>query len=256
MFMSPAQPHYKKNYLKQVLFRIDFTLNELGGFDEFKEKLREYHVARFDNVEKRQLKVTNLTVDSNSIVNELGEREVWFLESTESGNKLNITTDSCVLEYSTYANATYLITDIENYINTFLNMHQIKEAKRIGLRYINEVNPVGIKKVNDWTTYVHDDLLAYDAFSLSGKTLTRVLNHVEFKADDVNVAFQYGIWNNKYPSPITNSPFILDIDCSTRLPVDLEDKNPSDYAQLLSNKASELFEEVIKDKLRNDMEKI
>ncbi len=245
---------YKKNYLKQVIFRIDFEKVELSDFETFKTQVNE----RFDEGSKKQGKFGNfqLKVDSGEVINSTEDVEIWHFLDTKTGNKFEASPTHCLIEYFAYKNSEDLIENIKTLCNKFLEIHGVKQASRIGLRYINEIEIDSVKKLEDWSTYILEELLtASHTLKSKGKTPTRILNQAEFKAGSYSTVFKYGIWNDKYPSPITGSSYILDIDCFTRLPVDLDEGELVSVTSSLNKEAEEVFELSITDKLRKEMEK-
>lgn len=245
---------YKKNYLKQVIFRADFDRIELGDFEAFKKELSD----NFDKIEKQKGKIGNfeLNIDSGQVVNNFEEVEIWQFIDSKTSNKLELGPTHCLLEYFSYADSKKLLNDINSYCANVLDRHEIKTVTRIGLRYINQIELQDIKKINDWSRYISGDLLkSTDFFKKNGKAPIRILDHIEFKTEEFNTVFKYGIWNDRYPTPITNDAYILDIDCYTRLPIDLTDNNLEDVAKKLNEEAENIFNFSITEQLKKEMDK-
>lgn len=245
---------YKKNYLKQVIFRVDFENASLSGFEEMKELL----AGEFDIAKKLQGRSGNFEIkfDSNEVINSTEEIEVWQFTNSKTKNKFEIGPTHCLLEYFAYKNSDDLKKHINTYCEELLEKNNVSNLLRVGLRYINEIDISAIKKISDWNTYIATDLISYINFLKSNnKIATRMLNQIETKTDDFNTVFKYGIWNNKYPSPITNSPFVLDIDGFTRLAVDFSKGELLRITSELNKEIENIFELSITDKLRKEMDK-
>ena len=145
---------------------------------------------------------------------------------------------------------------MSKYCEEFIEKYGVKRISRVGLRYINEIDVPSVKKILDWDKYINSNLITYSGFLKENqKTVTRMLNQIEMKTDDYNVIFKYGIWNDKYPSPITNSPFILDIDGFTRLAIDYNKGELERVAIELNKEIESVFELSITASLRREMDK-
>jgi uncharacterized protein (TIGR04255 family) len=245
---------YKKNYLKQVIFRVDFESVDLGSFEEIKTLLAK----DFDISKVLQGRSGNFEIkfDSNELINSTQVIDIWQFTNSETGNRFEIGPEHCLLEYFSYKNSDDMKDQIRRYCEEFLEKYEVKSMTRIGLRYINEIYVQPVKKITDWKAFISPDLITYSDFlKQNEKIATRMLNQVEMKTDDFNIIFKYGIWNDKYPSPITNSSFIVDIDGFTRLTVDFAKGELVNIATGLNNAIEDIFELSITDELRKEMDK-
>lgn len=245
---------YKKNYLKQVIFRADFENITLSNFESLKTSL----ATDFDDVKKLKGRQGNLEVkfDSGEVTNSTQEVEIWQFVNSKTGNKFEVGPTHCLLEYFSYKDSTDLKNDVSKLCEDFLEKNEVTNILRIGLRYINEIDPQSVKKISDWSKYITADLFTYSDFlKQKDKTATRMLNQIEMKTNDCNIVFKYGIWNNKYPSPITSSPFVIDIDGFTRLPVEFTKGELTRVASEINKEVENLFEIAITDNLRKEMDK-
>ncbi|MDK2899011.1 MAG: hypothetical protein PWQ10_198 [Patescibacteria group bacterium] len=247
---------YKSNYLKQVIYRLDFPKIDIGSFDDFKKKSdNQKHNYSLDSQKRDNFtfNVTTAELDKtqDSVV-------IWRVNDEQMSMKFEATNEYCLLEYTQYVDSTRLKKDAEMFILNFLKMHNIEEVSRIGLRYINQIMSPSIKKFSDWSKYIASDLLNGSLY-IQGRlgAPLRYLNQIELNPKDnslVSVSFKYGIWNDKYPSPITSADYILDIDCFTRSPILVNNDLETTYADL--NSAAEIvFEASIQESLRKEMNK-
>lgn len=246
---------YKRNYLRQVIFRVDFDHVGIEGFDAYRDFVQKH----FDVSERRKATEGSLQIDSSGVefIDKPTNVDIWSFENSRTKNKLELSSTHCLLEYYSYVNSEELHREVGLFLGKFIQDQKVKEARRIGLRYINEIELPLVKKVGDWKKFIQPDLLSHQGFiGQKDRALTRTLTQIEFKLAELNVVFKYGIWNNKYPSPATNSAFILDIDCSSRLPVALyQEEDLTTWVPTLNAEAESIFEEAITDELRKEMEK-
>lgn len=245
---------YKNNYLKQVIYRLDFPNVNLGDFEDFKAKGdAKQHDYTLDSQ-----KLDSITYDASSdqVSKNQENITIWRVEDKERHMRFEATGEYCLLEYAHYVDSTRIKADSNALIVTFLEAHGIEEVSRIGLRYINEIMLPTVRKIADWSNYISNELLSGTAFMQDkvGAPL-RYLNQIEVNSSPlVSVSFKYGIWNDKYPSPITAAGYILDIDCFTRSPVSTGVDMDEAYVDL--NLAAEtVFEQAIQEHLRKEMNK-
>lgn len=247
---------YKNNYLKQVIYRLDFPRVELSDFEKFKKQGDEQKYEYTLDSQKLESITFDAVADKVSKTHE--DVTVWRIEDKQKSMRFEATSQYCLLEYAQYINSEKLRQDSDAFMTAFLKTHGIEEVSRMGLRYVNQIMLPSIKKVADWSKYISSELLNGTAFIQSkvGAPL-RYLNQIEVNSSSnslVSVNFKYGIWNDKYPSPITSAEYILDIDCFTRSPISVSTDVESTYADL--NKAAEtVFEQAILEPLRKEMSK-
>ncbi len=245
---------YKKNYLKQVIFRIDFAEIELREFAQYGKSLESY----FDQHKELQGKQADfeLNVASGELIDLSKEIKIWQFVNTKSGNKFEVGPAHCLLEYFSYEDSKSLKSDIDTFCRPLLDEYDIRLVNRIGLRYINQLEIPAVKKIGDWNSYINSSLLAPSEFLREkGKIQTRILSQMDLKSDNYSTTFKHGIWNEKYPNPITNNPYILDIDSFTRFPVEIDKQSLLTFVDSLNVEAEEIFELSITNKLREDMDK-
>ena len=245
---------YKKNYLKQVIFRIDFTKIELKEFEQLKSDLK----SRFEIGEKKNIKLSDFEIkaDSAEPIVSTKDIEIWQFANAKTGNKFEVGPEHCLLEYFAYKDSSVLQKDVSELCGSLLNNYAVNEVQRVGLRYINQISVSAIRKIDDWKKFIIPELLMASNFLKDkGKSPTRILNRIEFKTENFSTRFSYGIWNENYPSPITNNAYILDIDSYTRLPLELNTNSLIELLGLLNKEAECIFELSITNALRKEMDK-
>lgn len=246
---------YKKNYLKQVIYRLDFPSIDLGSFEDFKQNAPQAEYVYSIDSQKMGSFTFNFSEDEVSKTQD--EVTIWRAETKQNDMRFEATNQYCLLEYAQYVNSAKLKEDSNNFISAFLTMHGIEEISRVGLRYVNQISVPSIKKFTDWKKYIASELLSGSLHVKEklGAPL-RYLNQIEINSNAssvVSTSFKYGVWNDKYPSPITAAEYILDIDCFTRTPAQSTDLNIT--YDSLNKAAEEVFETSIQEPLRKEMNK-
>ncbi|MBP6740964.1 MAG: TIGR04255 family protein [Leptospiraceae bacterium] len=209
---------YEKNFLTDVIFRIDFSpiLSLQSSLNkEFINSIEE----RFKRIEQQQTIEIQATVgtDSKLIGNEFNFF-IWKVYDINSDNyvslshkHLSIVTNRYTNFDAFYENINFILKNFRKFYGNDLNIN------RIGMRYINKILMNSDNQFG-WNKYLHDSLTQFiDNFIGNKNALTRSLTQMHYKLnDDDNMIFTYGIYNSDFPSVISKKEFILDYDCFTR----------------------------------------
>lgn len=200
---------YEKNFLKNVIFRVDFLLDE-KEFDNLmnKETLDEIK-RRFEILEPLQtIKNTNFMVDvnTNTINANQNESKKYIFRKKQGNAALIIDSQSIVIDYTKYLNAEMLLEDIKllNFIFAKISI------SRIGLRYINYIEPTGFGEI-DWDKYIHNSIRESQKIDFGG-SLLQSINVTDIKYDDYIIKFQSGIHNQNFPADRVKDAYVLDFD--------------------------------------------
>lgn len=202
---------YKRNFLKNVILRFDFSSDVEELVSSVPAKLEKVILKKFNIKEERQMMDNRLVIAPNKPT--VTERVNWFLwvyynqtrsRFVEIGKKhLSVS----LLDYDTFeefcSSAFEICDSLYSEIDSFV-------VKRIGLRYINEIVLDG-NPVTDWKGFVNSKLIA-NIDNFSKYKLSRVFSQCVLSKEDHMVLFQYGMHNPDFPSVIKARSFILDYD--------------------------------------------
>ena len=241
---------YKRNFLKGVVFRIDFDRIELGKLKIFLDKIgKAFPVIEEEKGEEGtinfDLKTKELKQVSNALIS-------WRIYNKSRTITIKIHPKFFSIEYSNYKNSTELLSNI-NIASDFIKDFGVKTINRLGLRYINTIK-LEEKDPLDWHEYINDKLLSSIDFSLDNKkTIARAMGLIVFKEKFGDISFNYGLWNSAFPGVITDKVFILDFDGHSKFPLDTEGIDLGGLVKEYNSRIEELFEESIKDGLRKLM---
>ncbi|MCH7850226.1 MAG: TIGR04255 family protein [Nanoarchaeota archaeon] len=205
---------YKKNFISNIIFRIDFpTILELENKlpSGFQSKIIDlFPILR----EPSELNI-NLSVSSGENLNKnqvsVGAR-TWQFYNKEKTKAVILSKNSLNLEYKNYySNFKELTSDIKLILKSLFEEYTIEIIDRIGLRYIDEIK-LDSGDPLDWKDIICDDLTSSIRF-VSSKNLMRTMQEIYIKEDNYTIVFKYGIPNSLYPSKIVRKEFTLDTDC-------------------------------------------
>lgn len=203
---------YKKNFLKNVIFRVDFLLDGKEFENLMNKATLDEIKRRFEILEPLQtIKNTNFMVDvnTNTINANQNESKKYIFRKKQGNAALIIDSQSIVIDYTKYLNAEMLLEDIKllNFIFAKISI------SRIGLRYINYIEPTGFGEI-DWDKYIHNSIRESQKIDFGG-SLLQSINVTDIKYDDYIIKFQSGIHNQNFPADRVKDAYVLDFDASS-----------------------------------------
>lgn len=199
-----------RNSIKSFILRIDLLQNATLNLTAIAESL----TSRFDRAEKKQ--VSNLTVNFTQNESLFGRKETYDFVLVSEKNSLSMTfsevQNAFWIESSQYKNNSVYKEIISEVIDVVTDAAEDANARRIGLRYINEFKCDKLNSVGS----IFGKRIATIIKNMMGETnQTRVIGVEEYNNEGNKLRLQYGIPNRFYPSQITVFDLLLDIDSYT-----------------------------------------
>lgn len=236
---------YKRNFLKNVIFRIDF-LSDQKMFEQMTQKSNIDELkTRFEILEPLQtIKNTDFTinVDENTLEQRNIETKKYILRKKDQTASLSIEHNAIVIDYTNYSNADTLKEDIKVLSKVVTNV----SITRIGLRYINYLECNKFGDIN-WDLYINSNFLKNHEIDYKG-LLMQSITVTDIKYKDYTIRFQHGIHNQNQPADRVKDAFVLDFDAYTS---DISsDYNLERIVEEWNNQINYLFEISITQELR------
>lgn len=253
---------YKRNYLTQVLARLDFTTAHSVLQGGPAKSVATALKANFPHIEqKKQVQILQVQVskpESSKTPKEMLKDKQqsptdvyqWFFHNKERTKSFQIATDCCYIEFKKYSRFAELRQDFLEIVQALFDSLPSLQASRFGLRYIDTIvmqedNPT------DWSKYLKPHLLGIFKNATDPATITRALSLLDFDYGDMQMRFQYGMPNPDFPAAIRQKQFTLDYDAYCTGLLDFADVEK--YLDRFHDKIKASFEEVITDGLRAKM---
>lgn len=243
---------YKKNFLEEVIFRIDFSPILIISSKQpslFQDKIR----VDFPGFKKNT--IIELTTTFKDALRQDEQRTMpeWNFRNKEGDSVIKLNQNVLVMVVNRYSNFENYKSSIINVFNSFEQTYKNININRFGLRYKNIIklkdgNPV------EWNKLINETLIKQLDSKFIGKDeISRAMSQIGLNKDDCNVIINYGIWNKEYPAKVSRKEYILDYDCYT---TNCEELNVEETLITFNTEIKKLFEYSIKDKLREIMEVI
>lgn len=213
--------HYKKNYLNNVVLRLDFdALAPLAENKNVDSKLEfSTRIAKIYPIVVGQ-PTTTLSVNigpAGTGVNQQVTSIQWQHRKSEKGTSVvALAPEFIAIECGKddYDHFPAFRAEVGLTLDAFLALYQPPVFNRIGLRYINEVNiPEG--NPLDWDSLLAPSLVT-SAMACASKDvdMVRSMHQLTVRRDQSTMVFNYGLFNSDFPNTLARRAFVLDYDCS------------------------------------------
>lgn len=238
---------YKRNYVKEVVCRLDFASPILSLRNSMPKEIYEIVKKYYPIAEPIDVIGTELNINpiNGPVINQVATKQWQFL-SRDRKNKCSIESSAVIFSitnYNIFEEARNSFVDI---LKIVMNTFGDNQGKRLGLRYIN-VFPL---KGNE--TWIESKF--YDAISAHKvETTMKLLTSIEYAVieKDLFVILKYGYNNPDYPAIMKKEDFLIDIDSysSGIIYEDDLDKLVDD----MHDEVQKCFESMITDTFRTEM---
>lgn len=244
---------YKKNYLKDVILRIDFPNTSLKLQDEVPISITKKILPHYPIPEKRDLieKTVKISGSSDeSPVEVIKEYTQWSFQSKNRDKAFCISNHYLYFDHKVWDCKSFKQVEeiFLSLLDDIFDLNPEIQITRLGLRYINHVKLDELDTPTDWSKYLNNKMLCIFYLADDKHAISRAFNNLELNYGEVRLKFQYGMHNPDYPAPIRKKLFILDYDAYSE---SLQDKKEI-KANLneTHRRIIEFFEQSITEELR------
>lgn len=243
---------YKRNFITDVIFRIDFkSIPQLQAGDqpeEFEKNIKsEFPIKK--PIEQRGLKFEGRGEEMS--VEKMPSQTVWTYSDEEKNKTIELAAGSLIVNCKKYESFVMFEEDIMSTLKHFLSAYNLDCAERVGLRYIDRI-VLDEKDIFAWEEYINKDLVKNLDFIDDKNALRRVMQVYEVALKpDTNLRFQCGIFNSWYPGNLLQKEFYIDCDCYS--PTQTKVDEISDKIKDFHSLCSEYFEKSITENFRKEI---
>lgn len=209
-------PEYKRNFLTDVIFRIDYPLiaNLVSTPPkEFQEKI----FSKFPILEPTKQFGIKIENKGENITTTEESKTVWRFKNKAANLIVELDSKFLVILIKDYKNHTSFKGLVSEVLKAFFDIYPDTIVNRVGLRYINQIN-LKEKDFYEWDKYIDKNLISILDFASNKKDIRRALQLFEIQIDpDTRLNMKAGIFNSTYPNELIKKEFLLDYDCYTTL---------------------------------------
>jgi uncharacterized protein (TIGR04255 family) len=211
---------YKRNYVDQVIARVDF-ISPLSGIESsLPHKLSQAILTNFPIGEPRHAIAQELQIAPNQEVTaKKTSCTEWHFHGRNRDKTFVLLPGAVFLTRSKYETFELVRDEFVSLLNVFFEVFKEAQPSRMGLRYINKIqfpdgNPL------EWAEYINPHMLALFEFPKDKATLSRIFHNLEFAFDDFSLRYQFGMHNPDFPAQIRKKLFTLDLDAYHQGPIE------------------------------------
>lgn len=209
--------NFLEKHLNKVILRIDFVAPFEHAAESMPQILRSKLLEIFPIEEPKNLITKQLQLSQNKKKEE-SETTIreWHFYGKEREKHLCITANHFSIEYSKINSFSILKDHLSKIMPKILDLDMNIQFQRMGLRYIYEIKKLTDKNPFSWRGVLKNKLYnIFDIFNEDEKDkISRMFQLLEFSYDDLNLRFQYGMYNPDFPARIRQKIFTLDFDAS------------------------------------------
>jgi uncharacterized protein (TIGR04255 family) len=230
-----------KNRISKFVLRLDLFPNASVDYKDLANNIGRF----FDRIEQRPYNSYSINNQTQDIIKQEGGTDyVLVKESPSESVILSANSNVIAFETNQYTNNLRYKEFLSQVIAYFKGIGIDIQAKRIGMRFINEYpckDLADVKKTLDLNSGKNICQMASKEF------ISRAISQEEFNFSTSKLRVQYGIPNKFYPAPMNNFDLLLDIDSWTDISCTID--NLPDVCSALNHKAYEYFVTYLRSKL-------
>lgn len=205
---------YENNFLSEIILKIEFqNISEENYYSNFKEfkNIMTQEFPILTEYKSKEFKFTAINNEEPTVTSKPGLNKWIFRDNNKK--LLTLNHDKIILQYNGkfYNSFEKDIAPILELILKGLDIFQVENFNRIGMRYINQIKNTPLNLNDILTDEYH--------FNFNIKNNTRIMNKIEFNEDDFLIIFNFGEFNDNYPSTVIKNNYILDYDCIFNQPI-------------------------------------
>ncbi len=244
-----AKTKYKKNFVTEVIARVDFVTPLLGVGETLPPELSKLALGPFPIAEPHDGVRHKVKIDSTGFEEHREPFKEWRFHGKERTKTLTIGQQVVLVQHEEYQTYDLVRDEFCRIIRGVAQLSPLVQTSRVGLRYVNIIKlPTG--KPTDWSSYLNPNLLSLFEFPPEGDqpALSRVFHSIDLALDGFNLRYRLGMNNPDYPARIRQRVFVLDYDAYTDSAGELG--NVCSLLDRFHAKIQEYFETSVRDPLR------
>lgn len=241
---------YKNNFIKKVIAKIDFTSPvELFTPESIAEAVMEikkrFPIAEQSTASQNQIMISNVGVESSK-----KEFPEWVFHGADRTKLLKVNQLFIEVLLTKYDSENDFKNDLIVPVSHLLKINPKTTIQRTGIRFVN-VFDFNIENFGKSSDYFSKSITGHYSDMSDIEKCSRAFMINEFVYDDVKLRVQSGFFNPDYPATIKRNHFVLDFDAYIDFPHLIN--NTDEYFKKLHSTIECKFEELITDKLRDDI---
>jgi uncharacterized protein (TIGR04255 family) len=203
---------YRRNFLNEVIARVDFVspLSKLAH--ELPQPISKLALREFPIFEPRELRADTVLLKGKDVSRKTDRFQEWRFHGKEREKTFVIGPEATFVTYKRYSTFEVLQREFLGLLAQVFEQVPDAQPSRLGLRYINAIELGGANPL-DWSGVIEEPLLGLFSFFPERKNaLSRVFHILDYAFDECHLQYQFGIHNPDHPARIRQKVFVLDFD--------------------------------------------
>lgn len=242
---------YKKNFLKQVIAKVEFAhpLTDLSE-ESLLAAVKEIK-SRFQIAEQGVASIQKIEFENKESKHSIAEFPEWNFHSVDRDKSLTLNQHFIQIVLTKYQSENNFQQDLISPISSIISSRPNTIVSRTGIRFINVFDFDELADFNSINGYFSGSIVCpITSIKDSQKSIRSFLIN-EFMDGDIKWRVQTGYFNPDYPALIKKHHFVIDIDAYIDFPHSISDV--SQYFGSFHKIIQSTFESLITDKLRNEV---
>lgn len=204
---------YKRNYLVDVVARIDFLdspkcLSEKVLPDQIQSAiLKRYEIYEPNTGRIQEVEISGKVVSTT----QHEEFQRWTYHGSDREKTINLSKNNLDITLKHYENYDQFKLDVLDPIGSIQNTGEESYVARTGLRFINIFTGL-VNSVSEIKNYFSPMLSGQFEEINDGNNCSRSFLITEYLYSEIKLRLQTGIYNPDYPAKMKKLDFIIDID--------------------------------------------
>lgn len=209
---------YKKNYLVDVVARVDFVEPPKAlNSNVLPENVQKAIKERYEIYEPNTAIVQGIQVSDKGFSTQKEEFHQWIYHGVDRDKTINLSKKNAIVTLKKYKDYDQFRLDVLNPLQTVQDTEGATYASRTGLRFINIFTDV-LSSLEEVPKYFSSMISGQFAGLYEPESCSRSFLITEYLYGEVKLRMQTGIYNPDYPARIKKLEFIVDIDAYVDTP--------------------------------------
>ena len=252
---------YKKNYIENFIFRIDFKNRKTEEIKTLVENLKEVFKDNLNILQTRNIMNNTIEINDENQRPQIAssEKDIEYrLINNEENEFIVISKGYICYETKNYEFFEPVKEKINLIIDSLIEILKIDTFTRVGMRFINDIILPSEKQeeVYDWNGYINNNILTSLKFFKEkiNKNVLQSMHVIDIDSSvnsNIYYTIQHGLYNSRKPGPVLDKQYIIDIDGHTKSVEESEEIK--EKIDKIHSEIEEIFENIIDEKLRKNM---
>jgi uncharacterized protein (TIGR04255 family) len=252
--MNHTHHTYKRNFIKSVIFRLDFPIPILSLAEGKPPAGFQRAVLKsFPLREEKKTVLQQVELTPDSVTSHRTEAKQYGFFDPDRATQIGLAPTFLWVEQTVYKGFERFEALTGTALDGLFGTWPDTAINRLGLRYINAIDEPREASAIDWSDFIQPQLLAALSVLPGSENLARFLVQAEMRGDDHRLRLVTGMPNSDFPGLVRQRNFLIDID--VYIQEALEQDEIKETLQRFHDIVIQYFEKAITQKFRDYLDR-